>query len=152
VGRVNRFDGWYKILRKQNLVTVRRLYSTPDDQGAEKPPMQLDEQSALLCELEKKLHRPEIRASADKLAGLLADEFFEFGASGTIWTRQLVIEGLPRDQKTQTEGEPGCSDFVVHWLADGVALVTYRGTGRIPSEAKERHYLRSSIWKLVDGQ
>jgi hypothetical protein len=109
-------------------------------------------QSALLCELEKKLHRAEIRASADEVAGLLADEFFEFGASGTVWTRQQVIEGLPRDQKTQSEGELGGSDFSVHWLAEGVALVTYRGTRRIPSETKEHHYLRSSIWKLINGQ
>jgi hypothetical protein len=114
--------------------------------------MQIDEQSALLCELERKLHRPEIRASADELARLLANEFFEFGASGNIWTREQVIEDLPREQETQTEGELGGSDLFVRWLADGVALVTYRGTRRIPAEPKERQYLRSSIWKSIEGQ
>jgi hypothetical protein len=113
---------------------------------------QLDEASAFLCELEKKLQRPEIRASPDEVAGLLADEFFEFGASGSVWTRQQVIEGLPRDQKTQAGSELDCSDFSVNWLAEGVALVTYRGTRRILSEAKEHHFLRSSVWKLTDGQ
>jgi hypothetical protein len=92
------------------------------------PQMQLDELSALLCELERQLHRPEIRASEHEVASLLADEFFEFGASGTVWTRQQVIEDLPRDQQTQPACELGSGDFSVHWLAEAVALVTYRGT------------------------
>jgi hypothetical protein len=114
--------------------------------------MPLDEQSSLLCELEKKLHRPETRASADAVAGLLADEFIEFGASGQIWTRQQVIDGLARDRTTHAEGEHDGSEFRVHWLAEGVALVTYRGTLRMPSLGTERRYLRSSIWKRIDGQ
>ena len=114
--------------------------------------MHLDKQSALLCELEQKLQRPEIRSSPDEVAGLLADEFFEFGASGAVLTRQQVIERLPRDQKTQPAHEVICNDVSVHWLAEGVALVTYRGTWRIPSQAKEFHSLRSSIWKLTNGQ
>jgi hypothetical protein len=65
--------------------------------------MQLDDRSTLLCDLEKKLHRPEIRASADEVAALLADEFFEFGASGTVWTRQHVIERLPQEKP-----QPAC--------------------------------------------
>jgi hypothetical protein len=113
--------------------------------------MQLDERGAMLCELEKRLHRPEIRASADEVAGLLADEFFEFGASGAVWNRQEVIDGLPRE-RMQPARELGASDFLVNWLADDVALITYRGVRRIPSEAKELHFLRSSVWKLIDGQ
>jgi hypothetical protein len=114
--------------------------------------MRLNEQSTLLCELEKKLQRPEIRSSPIELAGLLADEFFEFGASGSVWTRKQVIERLPQEQKTQPAHEVICNDVSVHWLAEGVALVTYRGTWRIPSEAKEFYSLRSSIWKLTNGQ
>jgi len=121
-------------------------------EGAGETQMQLDEQSTLLCELEKKLQRPEIRSSPDEVAGLLADEFFEFGASGSVWTRQQVVERLPQEQKTQPAHELRCSDFSVHWLAEGVALVTYRGTRRIPSEAKELQYLRSSVWKRINGQ
>jgi hypothetical protein len=35
--------------------------------------MQLDERSTRLCDLEKKLQRPEIRTSPDEVARLLAD-------------------------------------------------------------------------------
>jgi glyoxylase I family protein len=111
--------------------------------------MQLDERGAMLRDLEKRLHRPEIRASADEVACLLADEFFEFGASGSVWTR--VIDGLPREQM-QPAYELGASDFLVNWLADDVALITYRCIRRIPSETKELHFLRSSIWKRIYGQ
>jgi hypothetical protein len=113
--------------------------------------MRRDVQSALLCELEMKLQRPEIRASAAEVAALLADDFFEFGASGSVWTRQQAIEDLPREQHSEPPYETSCGEFEVHRLAEGVALVTYRGTRRIPSEAKELHFLRSSIWKLIDG-
>lgn len=114
--------------------------------------MQLGEQSTLLCELEQQLQRPEIRSSPDEVARLLADEFFEFGASGSVFTRQQVIEELPHEQKTQPTRELICNNFSVQWLAEGVALVTYRGTRRILSEAKEFRFLRSSIWKLINGQ
>jgi len=112
--------------------------------------MPLTERDILLCELEQRLHSPEIRASPDEVARLLADEFFEFGASGTVWSRQQVIDGLPQEPR-QPARELGSSDFSVHWLDEGVAFVTYRGTRRIPSEGKEFHFLRSSIWKLIDG-
>jgi hypothetical protein len=114
--------------------------------------LQTDEQDALRCKLERRLHCPEIRASADELAALLADEFFEFGASGPIWSRQQIIDTLPREQQTQPAHELGASDFSVHWLAESVALVTYRGTRRIPSEVREFHTLRSAIWKCINGQ
>jgi hypothetical protein len=113
--------------------------------------MQLDAQSTLLCELEMRLQRPEIRASATEVAALLADEFFEFGASGNVWSRRQTIEDLPQEQNSPPR-ESSCSDFSVRWLAEGVALVTYRGTRRIPSEGEELCFLRSSIWKLIDGQ
>jgi hypothetical protein len=113
--------------------------------------MQRDERATLLCELERRLHRPEIRASANEVARLLADEFFEYGASGYVLSRQQVIDGLPREQ-TKPARELGSSDFSVHWLGESVALVTYRGTQRIPSEAKQFHYLRSSIWRLISGE
>jgi hypothetical protein len=112
--------------------------------------MQLDKQGTLLCELEKRLHHPETRASSAEVASLLADEFFEFGASGLVWSRQQVIDGLPQEQKTQPARELGSSNFAVHWLAEGVALVTYRGTRRTPSDGMVFHFLRSSIWKLIN--
>jgi hypothetical protein len=113
--------------------------------------MQRDEEARLLCELEKSLLRPEVRACPDEVARLLADDFFEFGASGSVWCRQQVIDSLPREQM-QLAYELGSSDFSVHWLAESVALVTYRSIRRVPSEAKEFHFLRSSIWKLSDGR
>lgn len=94
--------------------------------------MRLNERSSLLCDLEKKLHRPEICASPDEVAALLADEFFEFGASGTVWTRQRVQE------KPQPARELDSREFSVHWLAEGVALVTYQAL--VAFHLKQRNY------------
>jgi hypothetical protein len=105
--------------------------------------MQLDERGAMLCKLAKRLQRPEIRASADEVACLLADEFFEFGASGAVWTRQQVIDGLPREQM-QPARELDASDF----LYQPAKTLTYRvmaGEGppstTMPRESLEKPWM-----------
>ena len=50
--------------------------------------------------LEKKLQRPQIRASAAEVAGLLADEFFEFGASGSVWSRNKLSNAFLKNKNT----------------------------------------------------
>ena len=44
------------------------------------------------------------------------------------------------------------SDFRTTVLAPGVVLVTYRIARRTASDEPPQHLLRSSIWKLIDGQ
>jgi glyoxylase I family protein len=67
------------------------------------------------------------------LPSLLADDFREFGRSGTVWTRDSIAPLLERG--AVAEGVR-LDDFEVHELSDGVVLVTYRGAMA----------LRSSIW------
>jgi glyoxylase I family protein len=101
--------------------------------------------------LEAELHRlesalarrdPEL-LDADKaaLSELIADDFFEFGASGRTWTaadaREAITSEPPRDVPME--------DFAVTRLAAGVTLVTYRS--RDP-----RHARRSSIWVRRGGR
>ena len=101
--------------------------------------------------LEAELHRLEsalarrdpelIDADAAALTALIADDFFEFGASGKTWTapdvRKTLTNEAPRDVPME--------DFAVVRIATGVALVTYRS--RDP-----RHARRSSIWVRRQGR
>jgi hypothetical protein len=84
-------------------------------------------------ELEARLLRPEIRASADALDRLVSDQFVEFASAGRVYTKGDVI--------AQTLAQPNVSvsvtDFQVLALSPDVALATYR-TGRS---------LRSSVWR-----
>lgn len=101
-----------------------------------------------LLELEAALQRREIRADAGQLRALLSEDFCELGVSGTIWTREAVIEAL-RDEAFSPRH---IEDFSLKMLAEGVALVTYRGHREATPERPAAHSLRSSIWLWREGR
>jgi hypothetical protein len=101
--------------------------------------------AAQIRELEERLLEPEVRASAEELALLLADDFLEFGSSGRTWGKQQVLDALPRQRGVRFS----IRDFQVRSLAPGVALATYRAALLNNGTA---YSLRSSIWRLEDDQ
>ena len=101
---------------------------------------------AFFRELEESLLRPEIRSSPSAVDRLLADEFVEFGSSGRVYGRRVVVEAL----RNEPPVDRTLRDLRVRPLADGVVLLTYRSSRRDASG--ERQFLRSSVWKNVGGQ
>ena len=97
--------------------------------------------------LEERLLQPSVRRSAQDISKLLADEFIEYGSSGQIFDKKRIVEGLQSEDLV----EISLSDFKVKTLASGVILAIYRARQR-ESDGRERHSLRSSIWKLIDGR
>lgn len=93
-----------------------------------------------LRELEVSLLQPETRHSRTELQRLLSKEFREFGGSGAVFSRAVLIELLLKEA-----GQPfkptHVSDFTALELAPGVALATYQST----RDGQVR--LRSSIWR-----
>lgn len=96
--------------------------------------------------LEEGLHRPEVRRSRPALEELLADEFVEFGASGTVCDRAAIIDLLVEEDAEREDGDLQTSDYALIGIAPGAVLLTYR-TQRIGSDGSGRQVLRSSIWK-----
>jgi hypothetical protein len=94
---------------------------------------------AELRELELSLHKADIRASRERVAAALTDDFLEFGRSGAVYDKALLLDLLA--QEGGSAPPPPVSDFNVRLLAPGVALVTYR------TLAPKRETLRSSIWR-----
>lgn len=103
---------------------------------------------AHLIDLETQLHRQELRGDADALRRLIAEDFFEFGVSGTVWTREAVIEALKGEAFSPREA----TDFHLTLLAEGVALLTYRAHREATSARPAADSLRSSIWRLYEGR
>lgn len=107
-----------------------------------------DSLAAQLQALEAALQSQAVRADRARLAALLADDFFEFGSSGNLWTRAATLADLPVEDFCQRS----IRDFQARLLADDVALVTYRSqrhaNGTLPASAS----LRSSLWKWRDGR
>jgi hypothetical protein len=99
--------------------------------------------------LERRLLDPGVRATADRLAPLLADDFLEFGKSGRVFLKADTLLRLPEEKD---DWSYKLSDFTIRRLAENVVLATYRivTSGK---ESAESRSLRSSIWKReADGQ
>lgn len=86
---------------------------------------------------------PETRANPRRMRELLRDDFIEFGSSGRVYEKRMLIDMLAKEE----HAEVVIRDFSVRELAAETALVTYRSVGQSGQEAR-----RSSIWvKEADG-
>lgn len=104
----------------------------------------------LIRGLEEALFKPAVRASPEALDRLLADSFVEFGRSGGVPDKTEVIRSLA-EGNAETVDVPAARDFVLRSLADDVVLLTYLSF-RVANGCEERHTLRSSIWRFIEGR
>lgn len=93
-----------------------------------------------LRELEESLWRAETRFDLEYMQKVLAPDFFEFGRSGRIYTREETLSAPVQDINSKFP----LSDFTIHSINANVVLVTYKsevvegGTTEIGN--------RSSVW------
>lgn len=99
-----------------------------------------------LRKLEEDLLQPEIRKDREAVAALLADDFYEFGSSGKVFSKPDSIQALQTDQPAQIS----IADFRVQSLNTEVALVTYRAVKQGEAGREIRTSLRSSVWVIRD--
>ena len=106
----------------------------------------MEDQIALknvLLELELQLLKPHVRKAPGEIDQLLADKFFEFGSSGTIWYKKDFVGGQGISVRDMI-----LTNFQFYPLADDVVLVTYH----IKDVSRKQNTLRSSIWKFIEGR
>jgi hypothetical protein len=97
--------------------------------------------------LELLLMDPAVRRDRERVAGLLAEDFQEFGSSGRVWTREMTLDELPRE----TYSPPVVECFECRMLGGDVALVTYRAVRSNEATGELTVTLRSSIWVRTSG-
>jgi len=102
----------------------------------------------LVKQFELDLLDPTTRRSPQKLATLLADDFFEFTQSGTVSTKQDVIDALP----TSPEEKFNVRDYQEKKLTDNVVLVHYIVDRLVIESNLKRCTLCSSVWKYIDNR
>jgi len=99
----------------------------------------------IIFDLETSLLKPEIRSSASDLDLLLADDFREFGSSGEIYDKKLILERLPKDTQI-SPAEFLVSGFEIKELAENIILATFK-TDKTLSDKSHVVSLRTSIWR-----
>lgn len=110
--------------------------------------MQEDLQKTIY-DLETALLKPEIRSSAKDLDLLLADDFMEFGSSGEIYNKKMILERLPKDTKISPV-QFEVYDFQVKELSENVILATFK-INKTPPDNSRVTALRASVWKKTNG-
>jgi hypothetical protein len=95
----------------------------------------------ILRELEASLLKNEVRKNASRVSELLADEFREFGRSGTVSTKANMLNVLQEEEEVRV----AIQQFSCQIVNEGVALVTYRSERQEP-DGETTEALRSSLW------
>ena len=96
-----------------------------------------------LHKLEMEVLDPKTRGNPDRLDLLLRSDFVEFGSSGRVYHKNMLIDMMVNEQHAPVL----IRDFNVRDLAGQAALVTYRTVGQSGQEAR-----RSSVWVLRAGR
>lgn len=84
----------------------------------------------------------------DVLAELIDNEFIEIGSSATVYDKAEVIRWLASDDPSERTG----TSFKAHPLAENIILLTYISNMKDTPVADSKQAMRSSIWRLTDGQ
>lgn len=106
-----------------------------------------NEQQALqdqLRAIEERLMDPAVRADPEQVAQLLAPEFTEFGAAGSVFDRAAIVASLA------AEGTPlarSMRQFRLRAMGQDMALTTCR-----VQRSDGREMLRSTVWQRRDGR
>ena len=87
--------------------------------------------------LEMEVLSPGVRGDTTRTDVLLHDDFVEFGSSGRVYEKRMLIDMISKE----SPAEVLIRDFVLRELAAGVVLVIYRSVCQSGQEAR-----RSSIW------
>lgn len=93
-------------------------------------------------------HPEELGKTESHITAQRCDEFWEIGASGSVYTRQDVIETLVNrynDLNYQDIWET--SDFEIIQISPNNYLLTY-----VLIQNKTRHTRRATIWRKVNDQ
>ncbi|GAB3406367.1 DUF4440 domain-containing protein [Schumannella luteola] len=106
-----------------------------------------DQITAELRALEPLFHVVPAASPREHVSELIADDFWEIGASGAIYSRDAVIDALAERGATPNDANWEVSDFAARELAPELWLVTYQ----LVQDAG-RTSRRTTIWRRTDGR
>ncbi len=90
-------------------------------------------------------HRPEFGTSRAEFEKMMAESFWEIGASGRCYSREYVLEELDRRRENPVEDVWEASDFLCREFAPDVFLLTYT---LIQNEIRTTR--RSTLWQRTE--
>lgn len=102
--------------------------------------------------LEESLLDPEVRRSPERMGGLLADDFVEFGSSGVAYDRKGILEVLEDEALADDPVTRSLAHFEMVVLGPDAVLTRYRVLRQHSAREQPTQSMRSSIWCRRDGR
>ncbi len=96
----------------------------------------------IIYELEKSLLTTEVRMSVEKLDDLIADDFIEYGSSGLIYDKKIILERLPQGNSPSYT----LSNFEFIPLSENIVQTRFK-TDRINLDKTNMTSLHTSLWR-----
>lgn len=104
----------------------------------------MTELEEIILNNEKELLRPEVRCSADKIADLMSESFFEFESSGKIYNYRV---GDTFPSGPVSEGDWEILDFNLFQVSLDSVLATYKAVKHSEPDISKRVSVRCSLWE-----
>ena len=101
-----------------------------------------DNDLSTVLELERELQTAECRRNRERLARLLADDFTEVGASGTVWDKFSILDMLGNENPVEIEVIEPIGRVI------GAGYVLAQWISRTP----EMRARRTSLWRRTDTE
>jgi len=102
----------------------------------------------LIKGFELELLKDSTRKNKERLNELIADTFIEFGASGNVYNKTVILESLPNQDEIHFE----MFDFSIVQLESDSVLATYKIEKELLVDSKKSKSLRSSIWQFNENR
>lgn len=124
------------------------LWLHPANSGRKRNTRMTEELKGMICSLEERLLRPEVRKDPEELSRLIAEDFIEYGVSGKTYGKRELLQILPGSPAAETDME----ECHARPLSPQVVLLSYKLLSRVDGESSPVRSERSSIWRLTDGR
>lgn len=102
----------------------------------------MEELKIQIYKLEMNLLKSETRTSIEKLDELLSNDFIEYGSSGLIYNKTMILKRLPKELSSSYT----LSDFELIVLSENVVQTRFK-TNRINLDNSKTISMRTSLWK-----
>ena len=105
----------------------------------------MEDLKEMFLKLETELITQSVRSSVDRLNELLANDFIEYGSSGSVYDKKITIDSLTNKPSPAYK----IYDLEAALLSDNFAQTRFK-TDRINLDGTTLTSLRSSIWRKKD--
>lgn len=106
----------------------------------------MEELKKIIYKLETDLLKPEVRTSVEKLNKLISDDFIEYGSSGLVYDKKIILERLPQDNSPTYS----LSNFEMVVLSEDIVQTRLK-TNRVNLDGTEISSLRTSLWRNTNN-